>query len=137
MSGESEMVVKAAKWIALVATVSFSQPAALASPPSSVRLEIDADQPGAKISRDIFGQFAEHLGSGIYGGIWVGPELARAQRPWNPQRRGCRTARNSRAQRALARRLLWRQLSLAQRHRPARTAACDPQPGLGRSDRAQ
>ena len=48
MSGESEMVVKAAKWIALVATVSFSQPAALASPPPPVRLEIDANQPGPR-----------------------------------------------------------------------------------------
>ncbi len=24
------------------------------------------------INRDIFGQFAEHLGKGIYGGVWVG-----------------------------------------------------------------
>jgi alpha-N-arabinofuranosidase len=31
-----------------------------------------AGQPGPKIDRDIFGQFAEHLGTGIYGGIWVG-----------------------------------------------------------------
>jgi alpha-N-arabinofuranosidase len=29
---------------------------------------------GAKIDRRIFGQFAEHLGTGIYGGIWVGPD---------------------------------------------------------------
>ena len=35
---------------------------------------IAADQPGATISRQIFGQFAEHLGTGIYGGVWVGPE---------------------------------------------------------------
>ena len=33
---------------------------------------LHADQPGASISRNIFGQFAEHLGFGIYGGIWVG-----------------------------------------------------------------
>ena len=32
-----------------------------------------ADKPGAKIDRRIFSQFAEHLGTGIYGGIWVGP----------------------------------------------------------------
>jgi alpha-N-arabinofuranosidase len=35
---------------------------------------LHADQPGAPISRYIFGQFAEHLGFGIYGGIWVGPD---------------------------------------------------------------
>ena len=35
-------------------------------------LTIDATRSGAKIDRRIFGQFAEHLGSGIYDGIWVG-----------------------------------------------------------------
>ena len=29
---------------------------------------------GAKIDRNIFGQFAEHLGTGIYEGVWVGPD---------------------------------------------------------------
>jgi alpha-N-arabinofuranosidase len=28
----------------------------------------------AKIDRNIFGQFAEHLGQGVYEGIWVGPD---------------------------------------------------------------
>ena len=27
-----------------------------------------------KINKEIYGQFAEHLGSCIYGGLWVGPE---------------------------------------------------------------
>lgn len=27
---------------------------------------------GVKIDRNIFGQFAEHLGNGVYEGIWVG-----------------------------------------------------------------
>ncbi|MGK6319430.1 alpha-N-arabinofuranosidase [Sphingomonas sp. DT-204] len=35
---------------------------------------IRADTPGPRIDRRIFSQFAEHLGSGIYGGIWVGPD---------------------------------------------------------------
>ena len=39
-----------------------------------VHLTIDPSRSGAKIDRNIFGQFAEHLGSGIYEGIWVGPE---------------------------------------------------------------
>lgn len=40
----------------------------------SVALSIDASKSGAKIDRNIFGQFAEHLGHGIYEGIWVGPD---------------------------------------------------------------
>lgn len=35
-------------------------------------LTVDLSKPGAKIDRNIFGQFAEHLGHGIYDGIWVG-----------------------------------------------------------------
>jgi len=37
-------------------------------------LTVQIDQPGPVISRDIFGQFAEHLGTGIYGGVWVGKD---------------------------------------------------------------
>ncbi len=37
-------------------------------------LSIDASKPGAKIDRNIFGQFAEHLGYGVYEGIWVGKD---------------------------------------------------------------
>ena len=33
---------------------------------------IDTGKPGAEIDRHIYGQFAEHRGTGIYGGIWVG-----------------------------------------------------------------
>jgi alpha-N-arabinofuranosidase len=37
-------------------------------------IDIQVDQGGPKIERDIFGQFAEHVGTGIYGGIWVGKD---------------------------------------------------------------
>jgi len=40
----------------------------------SVSLTIEADRSGAKIDRQVFGQFVEHLGRGIYEGIWVGLE---------------------------------------------------------------
>jgi alpha-N-arabinofuranosidase len=40
----------------------------------SIRLVVDATTSGAKIDRHIFGQFAEHLGRGIYEGVWVGPD---------------------------------------------------------------
>jgi alpha-N-arabinofuranosidase len=33
----------------------------------------DLSKTGAKIDRNLFGQFAEHLGHGVYEGIWVGP----------------------------------------------------------------
>jgi alpha-L-arabinofuranosidase len=38
-----------------------------------VDLTVDASKAGAKIDRNIFGQFAEHLGYGVYEGLWVGP----------------------------------------------------------------
>jgi len=41
--------------------------------PSAV-LAIRASQTGPRVHRQIFGQFAEHLGYGIYGGIWVGED---------------------------------------------------------------
>jgi len=40
----------------------------------NVHLSIDASKPGARIDRNLFGQFAENLGHGLYGGIWVGPD---------------------------------------------------------------
>jgi alpha-L-arabinofuranosidase len=53
-----------------VAAVAVGQ----ASPP--VAMTIHADRPGPQVNRQLFGQFAEHLGSGIYGGIWVGEDSA-------------------------------------------------------------
>jgi alpha-L-arabinofuranosidase len=40
----------------------------------NIKITIDPSQSGPEINRHIFGHFAEHLGFGIYGGIWVGPE---------------------------------------------------------------
>ncbi len=39
-----------------------------------VELSVDVSRSGPKIDRNIFGQFAEHLGHGVYEGIWVGPD---------------------------------------------------------------
>ena len=47
---------------------------ALAQQASSASLTIHADRPGPQVNRQLFGQFAEHLGAGIYGGIWVGED---------------------------------------------------------------
>ncbi len=38
------------------------------------QLSVEVSKPGPKIDRNIFGQFAEHLGRGIYEGVWVGPD---------------------------------------------------------------
>ena len=46
-------------------------PAAIAG--DTVGMSVDTSKAGGKIDRNLFGQFAEHLGHGIYGGIWVGP----------------------------------------------------------------
>ncbi|MBV6812489.1 alpha-N-arabinofuranosidase [Xanthomonas campestris pv. passiflorae] len=54
--------------------------ASLASVPAAFAAEVKVsgtlrvDQPGAQVSRQLFGQFAEHLGTGIYGGVWVGEQ---------------------------------------------------------------
>ena len=40
----------------------------------TVGVSLDVSKPGTKIDRNIFGQFAEHLGTGIYEGVWVGPD---------------------------------------------------------------
>jgi alpha-N-arabinofuranosidase len=49
-------------------------PVAQAGAEQSASVTIHADQAGPQINRQVFGQFAEHLGHGIYEGIWVGPK---------------------------------------------------------------
>ena len=39
-----------------------------------VKVAIDTSKPGPKIERAVYGHFAEHLGRGIYEGVWVGPD---------------------------------------------------------------
>ena len=44
------------------------------TPPPALRIQmvLRADQARSVINPNLYGQFAEHLGHGIYGGIWVG-----------------------------------------------------------------
>jgi alpha-N-arabinofuranosidase len=42
--------------------------------PVSNQLVVIANNSGPVISKDIYGHFSEHLGTCIYGGIWVGPD---------------------------------------------------------------
>jgi alpha-N-arabinofuranosidase len=51
--------------------IALSAPAVAAE---KAQLSVDVSKAGAKIDRNIFGQFAEHLGHGVYDGIWVGPD---------------------------------------------------------------
>jgi alpha-N-arabinofuranosidase len=57
-------------------SVALAQPAPTAPAATaaafSAELTLRADRAGAKIDRNIYGSFAEHLGRGIYEGIWVG-----------------------------------------------------------------
>ncbi|WP_075186460.1 alpha-N-arabinofuranosidase [Teredinibacter haidensis] len=41
---------------------------------TTITVEVHSDQPGATIHRNIYGQFMEHLGRGIYEGVWVGED---------------------------------------------------------------
>ena len=59
---------------AAVALMTAMPNAAIARDEAATAITIEAGKPGAKIDRHIFGQFAEHLGTGIYGGVWVGPD---------------------------------------------------------------
>ncbi|MDE2182197.1 MAG: alpha-N-arabinofuranosidase [Alphaproteobacteria bacterium] len=68
--------MKNLKLLGLVALLSAALPAAAAPAPqpAATTLTIHADRPGAVINKDVYGQFSEHLGSGIYGGIYVGKD---------------------------------------------------------------
>lgn len=39
---------------------------------AQVNVSVDTGKPGPVINKNVYGQFAEHLGTGIYGGLWVG-----------------------------------------------------------------
>ena len=56
---------------AALAGLTLSLPAAARD---KVELSVDLSRTGARIDRNIFGQFAEHLGQGVYDGIWVGSD---------------------------------------------------------------
>lgn len=72
------MTMHFARWAAAFTIVAMTTVPAF----STVRAEtvkapsvaLDSAKAGPIISHDIFGQFAEMLGEGIYGGVWVGPD---------------------------------------------------------------
>jgi alpha-N-arabinofuranosidase len=59
---------------ALLATLALGAVALVRAEAPTATLTLRADQPGPVINKNIYGQFAEHLGRCIYEGIWVGPD---------------------------------------------------------------
>ena len=55
-----------------IIAMSLASGAAFAA--GEVSVTIDAAKPGPVINKNVYGQFAEHLGTGIYEGMWVGPD---------------------------------------------------------------
>lgn len=62
------------KLLAALALPLFASAPSLAADVAQARLTVQAETAGPRIDPDVYGQFAEHLGDGIYGGLWVGPE---------------------------------------------------------------
>lgn len=64
------MVKFNARSLLLISTVIFTS--SIFAKSQSIEISISKDQPGSELNKDIYGQFMEHLGRGIYEGIWVG-----------------------------------------------------------------
>ena len=59
-------------WRTILLLAAFTEFALMAAPAPATTVTIHAARPGATINKNVYGQFSEHLGSGIYGGIYVG-----------------------------------------------------------------
>jgi alpha-L-arabinofuranosidase len=70
--GKSTRLTMFSAW-ALMCCAAVGMVPAGAAGRAPVSMVVQANAPGPTIDRHIFGQFAEHLGHGIYGGVWVGP----------------------------------------------------------------
>src|SRR5690349_18445742 len=70
----SMRLLTSAAAIAAALILPVAAPVSSLAADAPVQVTLDASRPGTVIDRHIFGQFAEHLGSGIYGGIWVGKD---------------------------------------------------------------
>ena len=70
---------RTARWMTmlaagLVAGYANAQQTAPDPAARTATIVVHGDTPAPPFDRHLFGQFAEHLGHGIYGGIWVGPK---------------------------------------------------------------
>ena len=60
------------KFVTSIALSAFALLPAMADNEATITLLPSEDSP--IIQKEIYGQFAEHLGTCIYGGLWVGPD---------------------------------------------------------------
>ena len=58
----------------LLLTIAMGTMMAFTASAQDATVSIRTDNATQKIHKEIYGQFAEHLGTCIYGGLWVGPE---------------------------------------------------------------
>lgn len=70
----SEFIRKHLKRIICAFVFSINVVFIYAQSDNPVKISVDPTETGPVINKHIFGQFAEHLGDGIYEGVWVGPE---------------------------------------------------------------
>jgi alpha-N-arabinofuranosidase len=69
-------VIRRLRSLALLAAVAATAPVQAQTQPQTpaTTLLVHADRPGPRIAPEIYGQFVEHLGRGVYEGIWVGED---------------------------------------------------------------
>jgi alpha-L-arabinofuranosidase len=78
----SPRAIRAIALLAVAAAIALAPCAAAAATATATAtagrldatLTITDDPAGPRIEPAIYGQFVEHLGTGVYGGLWVGPE---------------------------------------------------------------
>jgi alpha-N-arabinofuranosidase len=70
--GKAGRVGAALRRLALAGTLALAAFASSAAAGADAVVKVRLDQPGARIDPEIYGQFVEHLGTGVYGGLWVG-----------------------------------------------------------------
>ena len=78
----ARMRIRPAARLFLVVTMTFvalaptnhAQTPPSTAPALTASATLRADTPGPVVNRNIYGHFAEHLGRGIYEGLWVGPD---------------------------------------------------------------
>lgn len=56
----------------MLVCIAFQMGVSAMAQKKEVHIKVYPDQPGAVINKNIYGQFAEHLGTCIYNGLWVG-----------------------------------------------------------------
>ena len=69
-------MVRAKLFACATALFATARGIAAPGPEPAIELRVERTHAGPTIDRNIFGQFAEHLGNGVYGGIWVGKDSA-------------------------------------------------------------